>query len=179
MVVYQELAGHATPPPHQEETLPGPARRASGQRQGPDGGPRARPHRSGGPRLPSSPSSKGNIVLLDRRHLALLCGTCRAWTRGLHPWSWTRALHPLLTPPRHEVNPVGKDVVLAPFLAVLPCPTAPLQTPLDERSATFPEILTGRFRLAAERNNIDKADVFPPLGRVALPTTLGATLLST
>jgi hypothetical protein len=76
------------------------------------------------------------------------------------------------------LNPVGNDFVLAPFLAVLPFPTAPLQTPLDERGATFTEILTGRFSLAAERNNIDKADVFPPLGRVALPATLGATLSS-
>src|SRR4029453_10219930 len=55
--------------------------------------------------------------------------------------SWTRALHLLLTPPRHELDPFGHDLVLIPFLAALPVPTAPLQTPLDERGAAFPEIL--------------------------------------
>jgi hypothetical protein len=77
------------------------------------------------------------------------------------------------------VNPLRHDFVLAPFLTILPVPTAPLQTPLNERSATFTEIFTGGFRLAPERDNIDKADVFPPLGKAALPTWLSATLPST
>ena len=120
-------------------------------------------------RLASMHSSKGNIVLLDRRPIALLPSPCGAGTR---------ALQAILPPPRHEVNPVGQDLVLAPFLAVLPVPTAPLQAPFNERGTTFPEILTRGFRLAPERDHIDKADVFPPLTRAVLPPTLGATLPS-
>ena len=69
-------------------------------------------------RLASMHSSKGNIVLLDRRPIALLPSPCGAGTR---------ALQAIFPPPRHEVNPVGQDLVLAPFLAVLPVPTAPFE----------------------------------------------------
>ena len=59
-----------------------------------------------------------------------------------------------------------------PLLAILPCPTAPLQPPLNERGTAFPEILTGGFGLAAERDNIDKANVVPPLGSGVLLASL-------
>ena len=111
-------------------------------------------------RRPSSYASKRHIVLLDRQQCALLPRTCGAGT-------W--ALHPILTPPRHEVNPIGHDLMLAPFLAVLPVPTAPLQAPFNERGTPFLEIFTGRFRLATKRDHIDKADVFPPCRRAVLP----------
>src|SRR5262245_55371373 len=117
-------------------------------------------------RRPSSYASKRNLVLLDRRQRALLPRTCGAGTR---------ALHPLLTPPRHEVNPVGHDLALTPFLAVLPVPTAPLQASFNERGTPFIEILTGRFRLATKRDHIDKADVVPPFRRAVLPPTPRAT----
>jgi hypothetical protein len=62
------------------------------------------------------------------------------------------------------------------LLAILPCPTAPLQPPLNERGAAFPEILTGGFDLAAERDNIDKADVVSPLGSGVLLASLIAVM---
>src|SRR5467141_868058 len=111
-----------------------------------------------------------NIVVLKRRgeiHL-LPCpcgswrGALRTWARArtLHAWSHTRALRALFTPPRHKLDPFGNDLVLAPLLAVLAFPTAPLQAAFNERLTAFTEVLTGCFSLATEDNNIDKADLF-------------------
>src|SRR2546423_806057 len=94
----------------------------------------------------------------------------------LHPWSWSSALQPLarlrrrravrpfLTSPRHELDAVGNHLVLAPFLAVLPFPTAPLEASLNERGTAFTQELARRFSLATEGDNIHKADFFPTLG---------------
>src|SRR5713101_7739511 len=120
-----------------------------------------------------------NIVVLKRRgeiHL-LPCpygswrGALHTWARAralhtwarartLHTWARTRALRAFLAPPRHKLDPFGNDLVLAPLLAVLAFPTAPLQAAFDERLTAFTEVLTGCFSLATEDNNIDKADLF-------------------
>jgi hypothetical protein len=65
------------------------------------------------------------------------------------------------------LNPFGNDLMLVPFLAVLALPTAPLQAAFNECLTAFTQKLARRFSLAAEDNNIDKADFF--LALIALP----------
>src|SRR5262249_31194581 len=112
-----------------------------------------------------------NIVILERRDIELLSCTCGLWARALHPLARLgrrgnrvvgrarlRAVRPFLTRSRHKLDPFGNHLVFAPFLAVLPFPTAPLQAPFNERGAAFTQKFAGRFSLTTEGHNIDEAD---------------------
>jgi hypothetical protein len=67
------------------------------------------------------------------------------------------------------LDPFGNDLVLAPLLAVLGLPTAPLQAAFNEYRPAFTEVFTGCFSLTPKGHNIHKAHLF--LALVTLSST--------
>ena len=61
---------------------------------------------------------------------------------------------------RHERHRLGHHLMLAALLAVFCFPSALLQPPIDDDSVPLAEILPAMFRLLAEDDNVDKADLF-------------------
>jgi hypothetical protein len=61
--------------------------------------------------------------------------------------------------------------MLAALLAVFRFPSALLQPPIDDDSVPFAEILPAMFRLLAEDDNVDKADLFFQFISLLVPPT--------